>query len=358
MSSAKVVKLGAIISYITIILNIIVGVIYTPWMVKTIGKSEYGLYMLVVAFLSYFLMDFGIGNSIAKFVSGYRVKGQQDKINQLLGIAAKIYLFFDALIFIVLLIVYFFIDDIFLELSLSEIEKFKVMFLIAGAFSLISFPFLSLDGVLIAYEKFLPLKLCDMFVKLGSVIFIVLFLLMGYGIFALVVVNAVVGLLAILFKIIYLSKHTTIKLNFKGRERLIVRELLLFSFWVSIIGIAQRIMVNIIPFILGRFAGTEQIAIFSIAVVVEGYVWTFAQALNGLFLPKVHSLDMEEGSEEKITDLMIKVGRVQLMLVGLLLTGLIVFGQHFIQLWMGSGFSETYYIMVLLILPSSSMIPF
>lgn len=352
MSGAKVVKLGAVISYITIVLNIVVGIIYTPWMVGLIGKSDYGLYMLVFAFLSYFLIDFGIGNSIAKFVTNYRIKGEQEKIDQLLGIAAKIYLAIDAVIFAILIFVYFSIDRIFLELSPAEIEKFKMMYLIAGAFSLLSFPFLSLDGVLIAYEKFLALKLCDMFVKLGSVLLIVVCLTLGYGIYALVTVNAIVGLTAIGFKVFYLKKYTSISIKLSGGSRFLIRELLMFSFWISVIGIAQRIMVNLAPFILGRFSGTEQIAIFSIAVVIEGYVWTFAQALNGLFLPKVQSLDLEQDNKEKITDLMIKVGRIQLMIVGLLLIGLIVFGQQFLTLWMGKGFSESYYVMVLLVLPS------
>ena len=65
------IKKGAIISYFSIIFNIIVGLIYTPWMIKLIGKSDYGLYVLANSFLAYFLVDFGLSQSITRFISKY-----------------------------------------------------------------------------------------------------------------------------------------------------------------------------------------------------------------------------------------------------------------------------------------------
>jgi len=48
---------------------------------------------------------------------------------------------------------------------------------------------------------------------------------------------------------------------------------------------------------------------------------------------------------------MIKVGRIQLMLVGLLIIGFIIMGKEFMILWMGESFSVSYYVTILLILP-------
>ncbi|HCC93279.1 MAG TPA: polysaccharide biosynthesis protein, partial [Flavobacteriaceae bacterium] len=184
------IKSGAIISYLAIAVNICIGFLYTPWMIQQIGKSDYGLYILVTAFLSYFLMDFGLGQTIARFLSNYRAKDELQKINQLLGLTSKFYLAINVIICIALVIVYFFLDNIFTELSSTEMEKFKVIYLIAGGFSLISFPFMSLDGVLIAYEKFVLLKLCDFISKVGIVILMIIALLLGYKLYALVAINA------------------------------------------------------------------------------------------------------------------------------------------------------------------------
>ena len=63
------IKIGAIISYFSIIFNILVGFIYTPWLVREIGKSDYGLYTLAMSVITFFLMDFGISGTISRFIS-------------------------------------------------------------------------------------------------------------------------------------------------------------------------------------------------------------------------------------------------------------------------------------------------
>ena len=46
------IKLGAIISYLSIGFNILAGLLYTPWMVQQIGKSNYGLYTLATSLIT------------------------------------------------------------------------------------------------------------------------------------------------------------------------------------------------------------------------------------------------------------------------------------------------------------------
>lgn len=350
MSSSQIKK-GALLSYGAIVFNIIAGFIYTPWMIAQIGKSDYGLYVLVTAFLTYFVMDFGLGQTIARYITNYKVENQLQKINQLLGLTMRFYLFINAIVFIVLIVTYFFIENIFLELTPAEIMKFKVVYLIAGGFSLISFPFLPLDGIFIAYERFVILKLCDVISKVAIIVLMVLALLLGYKLYALVAVNALVGIIIILIKLIYLKRALPLKVDFKFKSRPLLKELFKFSFWISIIGIAQRLLINIAPLVLGIVSGTEAIAIFSIGVIIEGYTWTFAHALNGLFLSKVSQLNLNKNNLKEITNLMIRVGRIQLIIMGLLLIGMITLGQEFIVLWMGENFRKSYYVVVLLIAP-------
>ena len=45
------VKMGAILSYFAMAVNIIVGLVYTPWMVRIIGQSNYGLYTLSLSLI-------------------------------------------------------------------------------------------------------------------------------------------------------------------------------------------------------------------------------------------------------------------------------------------------------------------
>ena len=46
-------KAGVILSYITIGLNTIINLVYTPFMLRLMGQSEYGLYSLVASVVAY-----------------------------------------------------------------------------------------------------------------------------------------------------------------------------------------------------------------------------------------------------------------------------------------------------------------
>ena len=91
---------GAIISYIAIFLNIAITFFYTPWMIRQIGVSDYGLYSLVGTFISYFIIDFGLSGAITRFIAKYRAEGNQKKVENMLGLTTKVYLYIDALIFL------------------------------------------------------------------------------------------------------------------------------------------------------------------------------------------------------------------------------------------------------------------
>lgn len=345
------IKNGAVLSYLMIFFNIVSGLLYTPWMIQTIGKADYGIYTLAMTFLAYFIMDFGLGSAVSRFVSKYHVEGEQQKVNAILGMIYKIYIGISCVILIILLVLFCCIDNIFVALSGDEIAKFKIVYVIAGAYSIISFPFTPLNGVLTSYEKFTAMKLCDLLNKVLTVALMIFALLTGYRLYALVIVNAIVGLLIILIKLIIINKETSVKVEWKFWDSILLKNIISFSVWMTVMGIASRLIITIAPSILGIFAGAEAIAEFSVASTVESYVYMFANALNGLFLPKVTALNEETRGDEKILDLMVRVGRIQLIVVGVVIIGFIGIGKSFITIWMGKSYVSSYYTVLCLIVP-------
>ncbi len=61
------IKSAAIISYVTIFINIIAALLYTPWMIGQIGKSDYGLYTLAISIIVLFTFDFGFGEAVSRY---------------------------------------------------------------------------------------------------------------------------------------------------------------------------------------------------------------------------------------------------------------------------------------------------
>lgn len=361
MNSSKQLKFGAVMSYFTIAFNMIAGLIYTPWMIEQIGQSNYGLYTLATSLITLFVMDFGMSAAVTRFLSKYRAEGNQEAINNFLGLVYKLYLLIDAVILSALIVVSFFINKIYDNLTATELDTFKVLYVIVGLFSVISFPFTNLNGILTSHEKFAGLKLSELFHKTFIIVAMVIALLMGYGVYALVIVNAVSGLLTILIKLIIIRRKTDVRVNFKYKDKNLFKEIFGFSAWTTISSIAQRLIFNITPSIITAVSvtGTIGVAIFGLAQTIEGYVYTFATAINGMFMPRISKLVHENKKDTDLMNLMIRVGRLQCIIIGVLVVGFISFGKSFIvDIWNKPNFTDSYICAVLLIIPSFFFLPF
>jgi O-antigen/teichoic acid export membrane protein len=350
------IRLGAIISYFAIVISIISAMLYTPWMKNQIGDSNYGLYTLVSSLISIFLMDFGLGTSATRFIAKYRAAHDDKSVNDVLGYIFKLYILIDILIVLTLVIVYFLIDGIYIGLDAEEIYTFKKVYVVFASYSIISFPFTPLSGILNAHEKFVQLKLCDLFQKLFAIFLIVIALTSHYGIVALVFMNAFSGFVTICLKFWIVTRNKMGKPNFKVRNKLLLNGLVSFSVWMTVLAISQRMIFNIAPSVLGVTSNSMEIARFAPASQLEGYFFTFANAINGLFLPTVVRYDQDSNSEKFIT-LLKKVGRYQICMLGLIFTGLAVLATDFVELWMGKDYRISGICAVLMIFPSLLMYP-
>lgn len=352
--SSKQVTLGAIISYLAIAINIISGLLFTPWMIRSIGKENFGLYTLAISVITLFVFDFGLSSAVTRFIARYLAQGRQDKANNCLGLVYRLYIIIDIILFIVLLIVFFFIPYIYQELTPDEIEKFKVVYSMAAFYTIVSLPFIPVNGILTAHECFIQLKVCDILHKLIIVGTMTVCLLLDYGLYALVLVNALSGILIIFIKLWCIRRYTKQKISWNYFNIKELKELASYSGWVTVIALSQRCIFSLAPSILGILSGSTSIAIFGIAMTIEGYTYTFANALNGMFLPRVSRIVNDHGD---ILPLMIQIGRIQIFIVGLIVGGVICLGQDFICLWVGNEFRDSYLCSVLIVLPSFLHLP-
>lgn len=358
-NSGKQIKIGAILSYMAIFINILSALIYTPWMLSHIGESDYGLFTLAHSVITLFLLDFGISAAVTRFISKYKAEGEQEKINQFLGVVYKLFIGISAVIFVILFVLYFFIDAIYAGLTPQEIVKFKFVFIISGIFSVVSFPLSgTVNGILTSYEKFIPLKICDVLHKILNVALIVLAILLDQGLYVFVIITAGGNLLTLVIKFIIIKSLTPIKIRFKYFDKKLLKEIFSFSVWILINSICGRLIMNLCPSILGIIpgAGTLAITIFSFASTIEGYTFIFANAIDGMFMPKIARIVYKEQQPDKLLELMVKVGRFQFILIGLIIVGFGCVGQEFMTLWLSGrlpvGTDVVYWCALFLIIPA------
>ena len=355
----KQIKLGAILSYVAIALSIVSGLVYTPWMIQEIGKSDYGLYTLANSIINIFLVDFGLSAATARFLSKYNAEGDREKANQFMGVVYKLYLLIDAVVLVSLIAIYFVIDTGLFKLAPEEIPRFKVVYIVASLYAVIHFPFVTQNGVLTSYEKIIQLKYADILYRVLLIGGTVLALMQGWGLYSLVCANALAGLLVIVYKYIVISTHTPLKANFRASGKGVYKSLFGFSVWTTVSSLAQRLIFGIIPSVLGimcaESVATSEIAVFGIITTIEMYFYMVTSAINGIFMPKIARIYAGSDEESDVLPLMTRVGKFQFFLNGLLVVGFAAAGQEFISLWLEPGYGAAYWGTLCVILPGMFM---
>ena len=341
------IRKGAILSYIAIFTNIAISFFYTPWMIRQIGVSDYGLYCLVGSFISYFMLDLGLTQTVQRFLAKYKAEGDEQALRNLLGLIMKVFLVVDGVIVLLLVILYFFLSHIFTGLSAEEIEKFKILYCISGTFSVLMFMFKPLGGAIMAFELFTETKWIDMIHKIGTVFLVCLALFCGANVFILVLINGLTAFLTSLSKYIVFKYRTRMQINWGYFDFSKLKEVFSFSMWAFGNGLAQRMRLTLVQSLLGIVSNSSEISIFALGMSLEAMFFTISSAINGLFLPRVSTLSIQQG-KSAIEQLMIRVGRLQLFLTMLLFSGFVIFGRQFILLWVGERFINTYYVLILL----------
>lgn len=327
-------------------------------MISVIGQSDFGLYTLATSLVTMVTIDLGLSSAVTRFVSKYKAENNTEGIKKFLGITYKLFILMSFIFLMSLTVLYFNVERIFIKLTPAELEKVKVLFSIAGLYAVFSFPFNTLDGLLISNEKFIFQKSISLLNRVLTIVLMVVALMLGYGLYSLVVVNVLSGSLMIAIKLKFINKTDKLDIDWKCFDFSLFKQILSFSLWVMVISIAQRLILNITPSVLGITSGSKEIAIFSAAMMLEGYVWTFATVLSGMFLPKVSNMIFKKNMAIiDIEKLMLKIGRIQFLLISVIVSIFIVVGKDFIVCWLGPNFEKSYYITVLLILPSLITIP-
>ena len=349
-SSKRNIVNGTLLGYLSIAVNIFSSLIITPLLITSIGKSDYGIYTLVLSVINLFVLDFGLGAASNSYLSRYRAQKNDEKIRRFVNVSFSLYIYIDIFVYGVLAILYPFLSNIYAGLTTSEIESFKSVFLIVGIFSLISLPSLLFNSILTAFEKFGFSKLTSLLVKLFYILGVIFLIKMKGTLFDLVMLHIFTEIVGILFKYIYCKKRFCFNFSFIQIEKNDLKEIGAFSLWALLNSVVSRLVFTIMPSLLGITSNSNEIAIFGIIITLEQYIYLIACVMNGFFIPTIERIKQDKDSTNKLMQLNIKVGKIQFFIVDLILIGFICCGKEFILFWMSgdTDFVQAYYGVVLI----------
>ena len=354
-------KAGSILSYLQMGLSIIIGLLYTPVMLRLLGQSEYGLYSTVLSTISMLsVLSLGFNSSYIRYYARYKKEDNKESIDKLNGLFLIIFSIIGLIALACGLFLSFNLELVFDEgLTAGEYEIARVLMLLLTANLAISFPMSVFQNIISAHEKFIFLKLLGMLKTVASPLVTLPLLLLGFRSIAMVSVTLGVSVITDGIYSLYAKKVLKVRFRFNNFEHGLFKNLFCYTFLIAAQVIVDQVNSSVGKVILGRFQGTSAVAIYSVGFALYQYYMMFSTAISGVFTPRVHKIvnSTQSGSKifqkEQLTEFFTKVGRIQFLILGLVATGVIFFGRPFISFWAGAGYEDSYYIAVLLILSIS-----
>ena len=346
-------KAGALLSYVVLGLNTLIGLLYTPFMLRMLGQSEFGLYSLAASVIAYLtVLDLGFGNAIVRYTAKFRAEGKQEEQYEMFGMFFLLYLFISALAFILGLMLVGKVDCLFdTHMTTDEIGKIRLMLLLMAFNLAFTFPMSIWGAIITAYENFVFQKIINIARILLNPIVMIVLLLFGYKAVAMVVVTTSFNVATLVINWIYCKRKLHIHLRFTHFKWDFLKEVSIYSFWIFLNAIIDRIYWSTGQFVLGIFRGAAMVAVYAVAIQLSNLYIMFSTAISGLFLPKVMAMVTRNEDRKVISDLFIRTGRIQFIVIAFVLAGFIIFGRQFILLWAGEGYENAYWISLLFFIP-------
>lgn len=341
---------GAILSYVNTIATVIVGLVYTPVMLRLLGQSEYGLYSLIGSVVGYLsVLDMGLGNTIVRYTSKNRVDGTPQKEAELNGLFLFVYSIIGLICVGIGAILYFNIDNLFgATLNAGELHRARIMMILLIFNFAFSFPLSIFASILTAYEKFIFLRVSNILRVIINPLLVLPFLYWGYGSVMMVVVSTILNFACLLANAFYCFYFLHVHFA-RGHFAIgFLREIAAYSFFIFLNAIMDKVYWGTGQFVLGIVSGTVQVAIYAIAMQFMMMYMNFSTAISGVMLPKVTMMVTSKAPISELSQLMTRIGRLQYIVVGYIFVMFFLVGKQFIQLWAGENYEAAYPIVLLL----------
>lgn len=340
------VRAGVVLNYVIIGLNILVGLLYTPYMLRCLGQKEYGLYSLVASVITYLtVLDFGFGNAIIRYTAKFRAENKRQEQWEMFGMFLISYSLIGLIALSIGLGLYLNVDLLFDKTMTNvELEQARIMLLLLTFNLTVTFPLSIFGSIISAYENFVFQRIINIARIILSTITMICLLSIGYKAISLVITTTTFNILTLVINYVYCKQKLGIQILFGHIKWSFFKEISAYSFWIFLNAIVERIYWGTGQFVLGTLVGSVAVAIFSVAILLQQMYIQFSAAISSVLLPKITTMVSQNQENVKFTNIFISTGRIQAHVLFLIICVFIVFGKTFIELWAGEGYEQSYII--------------
>ena len=339
--------IGTIISYVNIIIQVIINLVYIPLLLKYLGKETYGIYQYFLVIISYMsILEGGLSNSIIRFYSEYTQQKKLTKAANLIAMAIRIYFIICVILFIIGIFIYLNLNNI-MTFNLIEKNDIKFAFLILLFNLIVSIGSVVFTAILNVNEKFIQLRLLTLISNILPVIIILLLVKKYNTILLIAVTQFIINILISVYKFYYCKKFIKVKIELKQWNWGLFKRIISLSLSVLLVMIADQLFWRSNLLILGFYNRLDDIVMYSIATSIFINFITIGNVIPGIFSVKFLKLLSERID---LSQTFLKISRYQFILLSLIFSVFCIFGKEFISLWIGKEYIIVYPITIIFLI--------
>ncbi|MGN0809548.1 MAG: oligosaccharide flippase family protein [Christensenellales bacterium] len=349
-------KTGIVLNYVNMILGNLIPIFYTPIMLSLLGQSEYGLYKLSSSVTSYLsLISMGLGSAITRYLIKAHEEHGKEAEEKMFGLFCVI---FNIIALAALLIGAVLTASLHhwygASLNEPELHRMKILvflMVINMALNFSQAPYLS---AVTAHENFVFFQCMNVLQTCIAPMLNLVALFVGAGSIGMTIASMAMSIMTRIIYQIYVHKCMKLKLRLKGLPFQSIKEILGFSFWIFVANVVGQlynatdtIMIGMVPAL-----STTGVAVYNVGITMSNIIGGISTGVSSLIAPKTNKMVFQGASGEELTDLAIRVGRIQGYIAALLITGFIAFGRPFLQLYAGDGYEDSYWVAICIAVPA------
>ncbi|BDD87619.1 oligosaccharide flippase family protein [Desulfofustis limnaeus] len=329
-----------------LIVNIVISFFLAPFVVQKLGNTYYGIWVIMMQFTGYlYLLDFGIRESIIRYVSKFEAVKNVRELNEIISGGAVLYTLIGLLCMLISLLLAWGFPYLF---SIEAEDHFvaRMVVVICGATIAQALAFNVFIGIVMGLQRYDVLNGIGIVLALFRTATIVLLLSLGYTLLALALIQLVFGLLnnsAVAWYAARELRKKQIPLTFvraPWAERVtIFKTLYSYSIHVVINNLGQKAIYYTDALVIGLFVSAPAVTFYAIAGNLIEYLRRLILLANSVLNPAVSELESkaETGS---IQELLVQGSRFSVLVALPICITYLTMGRNFIGIWMGSEYAQ------------------
>jgi O-antigen/teichoic acid export membrane protein len=321
-----------------LLVSIVLSFAIAPLTVNSLGSVYYGIWTLLMQFTGYlWLFDFGVRESVVKYVAQYHAAGDRDELAATVHTAVSVYAVVSLVAMAVVSMLTMALPYAF-NIPADAVGTARLTALLFGATVAQGFVFNVFVGVLMGLQKFYLMSRLGMVFGLLRAALVYGLLTAGFGIVTLAVLQFVLTLASNLLIYRYcLAELPYLTVRWVRPDRAALSRLLHYGKYVLINNVGDKIVFATDSLVIGVFLPISSLTFYAIGGGLIEQLRSFLTSMGSVLNPLSSSL--EARNDARSVGTVFLTGAKAAMVIGLpVCIGFIMLGERFITLWMG----ETY----------------